>query len=379
VIEYLINLSVYQIIILSIFGFSLLVQLAYYLVVYLQPVIFKSEKNRSLQTPPISLIICAKNEFDNLQKFLPRVLEQDYPEFEVIVVNDCSEDDTAILLAEMELKYKNLRHTNIEPDKKFIHGKKLAVLIGIKSAKNEYLVFTDADCYPVSNQWLRKIAAGYVADKQIVLAYGGYEASKGFINKLVRFDTLMIAVNYLGMAILKRPYMGVGRNLSYTKSMFVASKGFASHYSHLSGDDDLFVNEQSNAKNTVVVNHPDSFTRSLAPDSFVNWTKQKKRHLSTWRFYKLSDKMRLAFELFSRLAFFTSFVLLIWPGQLWIIAAAGAFLRLVIQMIVCKLCMNKFQERGFLFLIPIFDFVMPFIQFELNLSNFRNNHRNKWR
>jgi biofilm PGA synthesis N-glycosyltransferase PgaC len=257
-----------QLYILSgVFLLCLLIQLIYYLGIYSRLVFFAAKPSLAV-IEPVSVIICARNEADNLEKYLPAVLSQQYPAFEVIVVNDGSSDETEDLLRRFMGQYPHLRTTIIREDKKFSHSKKLAVTIGIKSAKHDILVFTDADCEPASNQWLKKIASNFTGDKKIVLGYGGYFSRKDFLNKYIRYDTLTIAMQYLSFAISGFPYMGVGRNIAYRKSFFYKTAGFSRHLHILSGDDDLFVNENANKQNTAVEFSHDSHTRSDPSSSF---------------------------------------------------------------------------------------------------------------
>lgn len=369
--QYIDSLDQWQLIMLLILASAVLIQIIYYLAVFLRPARNKPPQQPSVQ-PPASVIVCARNEGENLQKYLPKILEQDYPDFEVIVVNDCSEDDTLTILAELEQTYKNLRHTSIEVDRKFTHGKKLAVTIGLKSAKNEHIVLTDADCYPASNHWLADMMAAYAENTEIVLGYGGYETRKGLLNKIIRFDTISIAMQYLGLAKAKHPYMGVGRNMSYTRSIFFSKNGFQSHYHLMSGDDDLFVNERATKRNTRIVTTKESITISEPCETFGQWIKQKKRHLSTWTHYRFGTKFSLSIELFSRLLFYAALIVAIYPFGLYIEAASAFALRLIIQLIVYKVNMIKLNERGFLFLIPIFDVVLPILNLSFNILNLRD-------
>lgn len=356
---------------------SLFIQLLFYFIVYLRPKLWK-QKTKAQCSEPVSVIICARNEEDNLRKFLPLVLEQNYPDFEVIVVNDCSQDNTEILLGELEQRYQQLRHTTIELDRKFTHGKKLAVNIGIKSAKNNRLVFIDADCYPVSKNWLKEISNSYTINKQIVLGYGGYEKKKGLLNIIIRFDAFFIAMQYLGMAIAGRPYMGVGRNMSYLKSLYTRGKGFASHYHIQSGDDDLFINEHAQKSNTAVMISAESFTRSVPHSSFTDWAKQKKRHLTTAPFYNKTDKFILSIEPFSRFLFYLMLAVLLWIKAPIVFLGAIFGVRLIVQLTIIKLVMNKFNEKGFWLLTPFMDVFLPIIQLFFIFSNQLNAKYSKW-
>ena len=229
-----------------VFCFTILVLLWYYLYFFARVAFYKEPTSLvSNPTSPVSVIICAKNEDHNLPEFLPLILSQDYPDFEVVVVDDCSSDNTPDVLREFEKKYKHLKVITVKEDKKHHHGKKFAVMVGIKGAKNEHLLFTDGDCKPVDNQWIKKMMRSFTSpNTEIVLGYSKYEKLPGFLNKLIRFDTFHIALQYLSFAKAGSPYMGVGRNLAYKKSLFFKHKGFATHYHIESGDDDLFINRQ---------------------------------------------------------------------------------------------------------------------------------------
>jgi glycosyltransferase involved in cell wall biosynthesis len=339
-------------------GFFL--QLAYYLLLFLKLPRYKAEKN-SLSPLPVSVIICAKNEAANLDKFLPRVLEQDYPDFELIVVNDCSTDHTEELLAELSVKHPHMRFTSIPANEKFRHGKKLALTIGLKSAKHEHIVLTDADCYPASDQWLRLMASRFSPGKKIILGYGRYEQRKGLLNLLIRYETVFTAMQYLSSAIKGRAYMGVGRNLAYEKDLFFKNKGFASHYHISSGDDDLFVNETSTKENTSIEVSPGSHTISIPKSSLKSWIKQKKRHLSAGRHYSPSSRIRIAGELFSRTLVYASFIALciISPGYLTALPILAILL--IVKLVVFKLNMRCLDEKFLLLLLLLFDPILPLI------------------
>jgi glycosyltransferase involved in cell wall biosynthesis len=264
-------------------GVAFIVLIINYLLNYLPVSTIKSPR---LGTPasamPVSVIICAKNEDENLTEFLPKILTQDYPAgFEVIVVNDCSYDNTENVIDEFAKIFPNLRKANIKEDAYYKHGKKFALLVGIKAAANNRLVLTDADCYPASDQWLKEMALGFGVKKEIVLGYGAYEKQKGLLNKLIRFDAFIIAVQYLSAAIKNKAYMGVGRNLAYNKDTFFNNKGFANHYHVNSGDDDLFVNEAATEQNVAVCVSHNSVTYSKPKTSFRAWRLQKARHITT--------------------------------------------------------------------------------------------------
>jgi poly-beta-1,6-N-acetyl-D-glucosamine synthase len=364
---------------LIVFGLSFLVQAFYYFFYYLAPAMFRHPES-SPKKEPVSVIICARNEEENLRKFLQAVLEQDYSDFEVIVVNDCSEDDSYDVLGEYLKKYPNLKVSNIIKDPKFTHNKKFAQFIGIKAAKNEIMVFTDADCRPESDKWLGIIASRFDEKIDFVLGYGGFLSRKGLLNKYIRYDTMTIAMQYLGMAIRGMPYMGVGRNLAYRRSLFFGKKGFG-NYAHLaSGDDDLFVNSNASGTNIAVEFRKEAHTRSVTASGIYEFYKQKKRHLTTANHYKLRDKVALMTEPVSRILFYVLFIILLsnlflWPVVLGVFAA-----RFITQLTVFTLNQKKFNEQGLLPWLPIFDILSPFINAVLYTGSLREGTgKNIWK
>ncbi len=342
-----------------------LIQLFYYLYFYIR--LAHKRKGDNSSQPPVSVIVCAKNEEENLKQFLPLCLTQEYPNYEVIVVNDCSEDETSVVLESFAKKYAPLKISTIKKDEKFNHGKKLAITIGIKAAQYEHLLFTDADCYPVSTTWISDMMSLYTPSTEIVLGYGGYKKEKGFLNKLIRFDTLFIAMQYMSFAIAGVPYMGVGRNLSYKKNLFFRNKGFASHATLLSGDDDLFVNETANKKNVSV--NLESHTRSIAPATFASWVHQKKRHQSTFYHYKGLHKFLLILEPVSRFLFYFIIpVLLLLDIKTWIVVIPVFAVRLIVFMLVYYFSTKTLKEKDLLLISPFFDFIFLFEELIIKLT-----------
>jgi len=362
-----------------VFSSVAVIQLFYYLFFYLAVHLYKP----GLAKPgkqPVSVIICARNEAENLANFLPSVLEQDYPDFEVIVVNDCSEDNSYDILGKLMMKYPNLRISTVNKDPKFTHNKKFAQFIGIKAAKNELLLFTDADCQPESRKWLEGMASNFDENVSFVLGYGGYLKGKGLLNKFIRYDSMVIAMQYIGMAIRGIPYMGVGRNLAYRRSTFFANKGYGAHNHVISGDDDLFVNTNATRKNTRIEFRDGTHTHSIPCSGLKEWITQKKRHLTTAPYYRFRDKLLLFTETFSRVIFYTLMIVLLsftflWPYVLGIFAV-----RLIVQTIVFALVQKKFKESRLVVYSLFFDIFSPVIYTLLFLSNRLNRPgKNIWK
>lgn len=356
---------------------SLVVQLIYYLGIYTRTAFYRDPGTRRKKIP-VSVVICARNEALNLEKNLPLFLQQEYPEYEVVVVNDCSTDHTEDVLMNLRQQYPHLRYTTIQPDKKFTHGKKLAVTVGIKAAKHEHLLFSDADCYPVSKKWISKMTRHFDKEKALVLGIGKYERRRGLLNLVVRYETLYTAIQYTSLALGKHAYMGVGRNMAYRKELFYRHKGFASHLHVLSGDDDLFVNEATTPSNTAVELSRDSFTLSLPPTSFNDWFRQKKRHLSTGKYYRTTSKFRLGTEYFSRMLFYASAILMMFHDH-WIWIGLGAWALLaVVRMIIIKMVMKRLVEKDLLLPSLILDPLLPLYLAIVRMANIIRPRKPQW-
>jgi biofilm PGA synthesis N-glycosyltransferase PgaC len=358
-------------IIFLIFCIATVIQIFYWLWFFMAPSVYKPILREGTREP-VSIIICARNESVNLRNFLPSVLEQDYPSYEVIVVNDCSEDSSDDVLGELLIKYPHLKISSINKDPKFTHNKKFAQFIGIKAATNEILLFTDADCRPESNQWLSNMVSAFDNKTDFVLGYGGYRYEKGLLNKYIRYDSLFIAMQYLGMAMKGIPYMGVGRNLAYRRSFFFNNKGFGAHNHIISGDDDLFVNANASKTNTAVEFRPEAHTRSVAASTLTGLIKQKQRHFTTAKFYKFRHRMILFFEPFSRMLFYISLVILVSALYLWPWVIAIFALRLIVHSTVSALAQRKLNEKGLLLISLFFDIFSPIFNGALYFGRFRN-------
>ncbi len=357
-----------------------MIQLYYYLHFYRKAFLKKAAIFDKTENTPesVSIIICARNEASNLERNLPLILEQDYPQFEVIVVNDRSEDETEQLLKLLATKYPHLHVSEVRNDPKFTHGKKLALTLGIKAAKSEWLLMTDADCTPAGKNWLAIMQKNFTENKDIVLGYGGYKKEKGFLNMIIRFETVFTAMQYFGLAKAGKPYMGVGRNLAYRKTVFFSNKGFASHSNLNSGDDDLFVNETSNASNVAIEMHPDSFTWSDGEKTFRNWYAQKKRHLTTSPRYSFKTKFRLILENVSRVIFLFSFIFLLifYPFPEYALIIFGVLM--LIKGIIFKIVFTRLQE-SILFLPSLFfESLIPLLYSYIHLINLIERKRKRW-
>lgn len=336
------------------------IQVFYYLFFFARLAFYKEKPKTVINQQPVSVILCARNEAANLAKNLPGILFQDYKTtHEIIVVNDNSDDESKYIIDEYKKEFKNLNVLALSHEAKLIQGKKYPLSMGILSSKYETLLLTDADCIPATEHWVGLMQDGYRDDVEIVFGYGAYTKASGVLNKLIRFETFHTALQYLSYSLAGLPYMGVGRNLSYKKDVFIKNKGFSA-INHLpSGDDDLFINKVATKKNTNIVINPDAHTLSEPKKTFAEWMKQKNRHYTTAKFYKSKHKFLLGLYAAS---FFLMYPLLVVSIVFfnWWMPLCVFGVRFLLQALVFAKSMKKLNESDLLpwfWLLDIWQFL----------------------
>ena len=286
------------------------------------------------------------------------LLDQEYPEYEIIVVNDRSDDDTEFYLYELEKQFAGcFRVVTIKKTPDYLNPKKYAVALGIRAAKYEHLLFIDADCRPCSVHWIEKMQSGYQSGAEVVLGYSPYAQLKGFLNHLIRYETLLTGIQYLSLANLGKPYMGVGRNLSYTKSCFFKNKGFASHIKTMGGDDDLFVRDAANNSKVSIVIDKEAQTLSIPKKTFWEWIVQKRRHMSVGGRYKAADRRRIGAFIASNVFFYVLIVILLVLNSHLAILGALVGIRYLAVFPVYVSAARRLDETVSLPLLPVLDVV----------------------
>ncbi len=353
---------------LCVFICVVLVQFFYFIFVF-GKFSFSKPKDIVPKRIPISVIVCAKNESQNVREFIPLLAQQDYPDFEIVLIDDASSDETLDEFEALEQQYRNIKLVKVANNEAFWGNKKFALTLGIKAAKYDNLLFTDADCYPKSKDWITAMSSHFTAQKSIVLGYGAYEKSNSFLNKIIRFETLLTAVQYFSWAKLGHPYMGVGRNLAYRRTEFFNVRGFMDHMKIRSGDDDLFVNQAANNQNTAICFSADSFTYSKPKTTLGDWMKQKRRHVATANFYKTFDKIQLSIFYISQVAFFTLASILIYYQFQWIAVCSIVGFRYLFSWISLGFASGKLEEKDVMYWFPIIEIVLIATQIRIFITN----------
>ena len=365
---------------LAFIGFCMaaFIQLFYYLFFFSRLAFYRQQQKNISQTHAVSVIVCARDEAEQLSKNLMGILIQEYTTtHEVIVVNDNSFDESKYILEAFKKQFKQLQVVELTQEAKLIPGKKFPLSVGIKTARHEIVLLTDADCVPATAHWIQSMQNAYKENTEILLGYGAYQKRKGLLNKLIRWETYHTALQYLSYALAGIPYMGVGRNLSYKKTVFFRHKGFSAHNRLPGGDDDLFVNAAATKTNTAICIDPESFTISKPATRWAQWMAQKNRHYTTSKHYKNVHKFWLGMYAFTQFIFFPLLILAMvfynWKMVLPILA-----FKLITQAFIHFKVLAKLGEKD-LFIFSFFADVWMFFYYLLFVKALFRKPQQSWK
>ena len=380
------NYNSLSFIVLIVFGICLAIQLLYHWCLFSKVAFFKKGGRPKLdeELEPVSIVLCARDAYEYLIEIIPALLKQDYPDFEIVVVNDCSDDETEEYLKDLERKEPRVKPVQLKQHLNFFNGKKFPLSMGIKSAQNDLIVLTDCNCIPANDQWLRSVVNRYKGNTEIVIGYSPYVRKKGSLNRIMRFDALQNGLLYLSAALLHRPYMGIGRNLSYRKELFFRNKGFISHYTTAVGDDDLFISQVATKKNTEVLIDAENAILTQPTSSLKLWMRQKSSRYSTIPKYSIGARLMLSLFYISQFLFYASFITLIalhaqpaftiTNGALFYIPILAFFflLRFGTQLIIYHKASKRLGEKGLLPGLLAYDFLFAILSPLLRLMGRMN-------
>ena len=324
------------------------------------------------EKPGVSVVVCARNEGYNLRPYIQSLLTQDYPLYEVIIVNDGSEDDTQTVIDEYAALDKRVKTTFVPIGARVRSTKKLGLTLAAKAAQYDYLLLTDADCRPESIHWISSMMEGFGNGErlavsgeriEVVLGYGAYFSEDSLLNEVIQYDTLFNGVHYLGAAATGKPYMGVGRNLAYRKETFFEHGGFSDLMTEGAGDDDLFVNKVATKHNTAIVCTPESVTWSVPKRTWKSWLQQKRRHLSVSGAYNTRSKGHLMREPLARGVFYLLFVVLMVIGSPLVMSAAFVLflLRMLLLMSMLDVSARRLGQPQMGVEVVWFDMLLPVV------------------
>lgn len=345
------------------------IQFLFYTIVSIALLFYKKPSQVSEKIPGVSIVISAKNEVDNLKKLIPILLNQKFGSYEIILVDDKSTDETYDYAIELDQKESSFKLVRIDSTPDHINNKKYALTIGIRAAKFDHILFTDADCFPESEYWLKEMSQGFTSDKKkFVIGYSQYYHAKGLLNVFIKYETMFTAIQYVGIGLLGNPYMGVGRNIAYRKSFFLDNNGFGKYKGVVGGDDDLIVNQFARRRNTSFMLTPESTMYSNPKANWSEFIMQKTRHLSVGKHYRRTDKLLLGLLSFSKIIFWISFFAVIMSVyQTYFVL--GGFLLVMVSLLTSLLVLkNKTGDKSVIWMLPFLDFIFIFYYISTGLK-----------
>ena len=337
-----------------IFIISTLVQ-AFFWIVQLDIVNRHDENHQypELEKPSVSIVIAVKDEYDNVQELIPSLTCQDYPNFNIIFVDDHSSDETLGFLKQQDPS----KITVLElPELK--NGKKAALTFGIQHCTASWILFTDADCKPVSPNWINEMMKKS-STCDVILGYSPSQLSGNFLSHWINYETWFIAMQYLSAAIMNISYMAVGRNMAFKRSLFNEVGGYDNHPEVKSGSDDLFISGLPENTKVGIAIYKDSWVLTQSSTSIWAYNQQKRRHLTTAPYYKLSTKLRLAVISFSQLAWYISLFFI----QIPIVIACGLSIRFLVLYLIGNRSRYALRPQFHLYLLPVYDFLLMIFYF----------------
>ncbi|OYQ31927.1 glycosyl transferase family 2 [Flavobacterium cyanobacteriorum] len=331
---------------------------------------FAKPKTITPKKIPVSVIVCAKNEAEKVREFVPLLATQDYPDYEIVLIDDASSDETLDIFEAFEKQYSNIRLVKVENNEAFWGNKKFALTLGIKAARKEYLLFTDADCYPADKYWIASMSSQFTMSKTIILGYGAYERVKNsFLNKIIRFDNMLTATQYFSWAKAGMPFMGEGRNMAYKREEFFKVNGYIDHMNIRSGEDSLFINRAATKKNTTLCYAPGSFTYSEPKHKFRDWFMQKRRGAFTASFFRPLHKSLLRLFFLSQLLFIILAILLAVLQFSWMLLVPVIAFRYIFSWITMGYSASKLNEKDTVYWYPVIEIILIFTQLNVFFTN----------
>lgn len=356
-------------------GSLIIIQLMYYIIVYGKIVFYKGNKKENKDILSVSVVLCVKDEAYNLEKHLPIILEQEYPNFEVVVVNDASTDETEYILKLLQEIYPNLSVVHLYENINKYLGKKYPLSLGIKSARNEIILLTDADTIPLGYNWISEMVKSFFDKKQIVLGFSRHQIKKGFLNSLIHYDSQVTAMNYLGLALIGKPYMGTGKNLAYSRKMFFKEGGFISQYNISVGDDDLFINKVATKQNTSVSINEKSINISSPKETFSEWILKKKKQYISRRYFQLKDKLTTLILPLTTLFLYTLAIISLIFGFPWEYVVLGLIIKFTIQIIYYYRSSKTLGTKKIAIFAPLFEILFLFLNTIIQINTLMTKKR----
>jgi len=378
-----------EIVVFSVLVFCFIVQMLFYWIVLAKPYYYmhniaSGRLHSPTAKPPVSVIVYLKSSKQDLEQFLSNILEQDYPEFEVIIVTDSILDVDEEILKRLKNQYENLYSTHVPGNTKNVSRKKLALTLGIKAAKYDKLLFTESDSRLRTTDWIFSMVRHFSDAKTVVLGFSALESTENLSHRFMEYDYFFSNLQMISCALLNKPYTGNGRNLAYSEEHFIEQRGFVKHRILQHGEDDLFINDIATGDNTAVELSISSVTIAKISD-FQDWKRQKTDRMLTQYFYKRGPVAFWRLESYTRIGFYAALIACLILGFPYLsqqylllpeIALTCFVIRFSSQLFIINNILKHLHLEKFYSTILLFDVLQPFVNLYFYIYRFLKGKKN---
>jgi glycosyltransferase involved in cell wall biosynthesis len=368
--------SIEEVIGLMLFGLAFLIQLVY-LILLIKFIFRGKQKDKEPNLPSVSIIVTSRNYLEPLRELLPSLLAQDYPDFELVVVDDCSTDGTDWMLAELKISHGNLKTTKIIQETDFPNA--LAISMGVRAASKEWLVYLSPLCRVSDNQWLKNYAQRLESDKEVSIGYMHFNNAPGNFISWMRFENF---TSYLlsgaGQAIgLAMPVFEF--NLAYRREKFLELRGFAAVLDSPFSENELFINKIGTCKNTVILNNKTTPIAFIGETDRIDLVEFKKKQLMLRRKFNPGQRFFRSLNLVSRMMLTASFILLLIVSSLrfWVLGIWSFFV--IFEMVWIAVATKKLGEKNFLPYLLVYKTFLPLINGTFIINQIFTGQKRKWK
>ncbi len=371
-----VNFTVAEFIGLCLFAAALLVQL-FYLILIAKFIFGKRKRTGSENQPSVSIIVTSRNYLSHLEDLIPALLEQDYPDFEVVVVDDCSSDGTEWYLKELKMRYANLKTTQIIQETDFPNA--LAITVGIRAASKEWLIFLTPLCRVSGSDWLKSYAQQFTPKKDAIVGYVNYSKAKGSSKRTFRYENFYSFLLF-GTARALGLQMPISENnMAYRRETFLQMKGFAAVLDSPFSENELFLNKIAGRKNSAFQFNPSSSVHYIGEADWIDAVNFKKKQLLIKRKFSFGQRFFLSFNAFSRLVIDVLVIVLaiLSPWRFWV-AGAWTFV-LILETIWLAVATKRLGERNMLPGLLFYNAMSPFINGSYVVNQLFTGQKRKWK